>query len=150
MAVTQQLVRLAPDLLQRCREDAGALGELVSFMLAPEDCYLDLDWAPSELQAMAREAGDSAAEGALRLSCAGARLVNSRFPKFEVYELPMDLDAGEVRSTSEALATVDFDALLRKAKRAGGADDLRRRFMALRHFYTAAASANQAVVVWWD
>lgn len=150
MAVTQQLVRLAPDLLQRCRAEPEILGDLVSFLAAPEGCYVDLDWAPAELQALAREAGDSGAERALHLSCAGVRAVNPRFPRFEVFEPPMELDAEEVRATNEALAAVDFEALQRKASGRGDAGELRVRFTTLRNFYAAAAAAKQAVVVWWD
>jgi hypothetical protein len=152
MAVTQQLARLPADLLQRCRDDAAVLGELVSFTLLPSHCHLDLDWAPSELMAAAREARDAAAEAALRMSCAGIRAVNQRFSKVEVFEPPMELDPGEVRFASAALARLDIDAMLSKGEpmSAEAAEALRARFVALAGFYAEAAALNEAVVMWWD
>jgi len=47
MAVTQQLVRLSPALLDRCRTDVAALRELLAFALVERERYLDLDWPPA-------------------------------------------------------------------------------------------------------
>ena len=149
MAVTQQLARLPPALLERCRGDVTALGDLVSFLLVPEQSYLDLHWAPAPLEKIVGNAGDEAGAAALRLACEGARPVNRGFPDFEVYEPPRELDAGEVRATSAALARIEFQPI---ARAAGGytAEDLSQFLRALCAFYAAAAAANEAVIVWWD
>jgi hypothetical protein len=152
MAVTQQLARVAPEVLQRCRADAAMLGKLVAFELVPRQCYLDLDWAPADLEARAYAAGDLSAEAALRLCCEGARAVNPGFPKFEVYAEPTELDEREARAMSDRLAAIDFEGILRNAEplKAADAEELRKRFRALRAFYAAASAEGQAVVVWWD
>jgi hypothetical protein len=50
MAVTQQLVRIHPNLLQLCSKSEDELKRLISFQLQSEGGYLDLDWAPSNLE----------------------------------------------------------------------------------------------------
>jgi hypothetical protein len=149
MAVTQQLARLSPDLLQRCRADVTVLGDLVSFLLVPEQNYLDLHWAPAPLEKIVGNAGDAEGAAALRLACQGARPVNDGFPDFEVYEPPRELDIGEVRATSAALARIAFDGIARDASGYTAAQ-LGEYLRALCAFYAAAAAANEAVIVWWD
>jgi hypothetical protein len=149
MAVTQQLARLSPELLQRCRDDAAALGDLVSFLLVPEQSYLDLHWAPAPLEKIVANAGDSEGAAALRRACQGARAVNPHFPEFEVHEPPRELDAREVRAASEALGRIEFKPMARPAS-GYTVEELSQHLRALCAFYAAAAAADEAVIVWWD
>lgn len=165
MAVTQQLARVDTQLLDRCQADVGALLDLVAFRLLSEEQYLDLDWAPVGLTALARLSGQPfESQAALAMACEGTRPVNPRFPLWEVSEYPFGLDPREVKFVSVGLSQVALDELIASIPASqdvwntlvgseqpqNAHEYYRNQFNRLRQFFLKAAEANQGVVLWSD
>src|SRR5689334_12735432 len=112
MAVTQQLVRLSPDLFEACRRNTGTLDRLLAFQLVGSDRYLDLDWASQGLVSLA--CACNAEHGAAVTRALEGNIVplNPALSDGTVEIPPAGLDADDVRATTAQLMTMDVSILL--------------------------------------
>ncbi|GAB7102790.1 hypothetical protein JCM4814A_11040 [Streptomyces phaeofaciens JCM 4814] len=171
MALTQQLARVSPACLERCRESALDTPGAAPGWDPPDTDLLDTDWGVWGLLWYARRTG--VAEG---LTAPIARAVDGDpggdvgfLDHDEVYDgfgdPPRLLTAQSVREVTRALDGIDLDTLLTdlpaspaEAARACGfrgfdgdvREYLVRHFHALREFYREAARRGLCVVVWID
>ncbi len=165
MAVTQQLARISSNRLSRCGNDTQELRDLISFEINPPEDWIDMDWAPSGLQAAVHRLGTREAAKMLdRLfGDAGAPLVDPAHPDgpdaFDVYSPITYNDPTEVSRLATALGALNPDpvgaAALESIEKENqiprsGAAYYSSAFTEPHKFLDQAKSDNQAVVAWWD
>ncbi|PZT71757.1 hypothetical protein DNK55_32000 [Streptomyces sp. AC1-42T] len=167
MALTQQLARVTPQYLDRCRETAGSAPDGDPRWNPPADDVLDLDWAVWELLGLYRRMRPESPDIAvLERSIHGDGSAPVAFlDHIEVYDRidrpPSLLSPAAVTGVARALAAMEIDSLLTTLpayRREGGfpgftgdpAAYLRDHFALLRSFYAAAAAKGMAMVVWVD
>ncbi|WP_354638101.1 DUF1877 family protein [Kitasatospora camelliae] len=169
MALTQQLARVSPEYLARCRRNAEDAPDGDPGWDPPAEDALDLNWAIWGLERyLRRVAADPVLVGAVERSCEGTEVL--RFLDHEtVYDgfgdPPALLAPEAVAEVSRLLDAVDVDAMLARlpgdteeAARMCGFDGfhgdltayLRGQFTALRDFHRGAADRGLAVVTWID
>ncbi|MDI2132119.1 DUF1877 family protein [Yinghuangia seranimata] len=171
MALTQQLARVTPAYLERCRATAANSPTAAPGWDPPLEDTLDLDWAIWGLARMLRRSGHDPA--VLRMidqaiaTEGGAAL--DYLVHDDVYDgfdgPPMLVEPAAVSALAGALAAMDVDAALDRLP--SDADEaarvcgfgwfrgdlrayLRGHVEALRAFYVEAASRGLAVVAWVD
>lgn len=167
MALTQQLARVSPHYLDRCREAAASAPDGDPHWDPPGEDTLDLGWAVWELLTFYRWAQpDSRNIGILERSICGDLNTPVAFLDHpEVYDgfddPPALLAPAAVTEVARALAVMEIDSLLATVsayREAGGfsafAGDpgayLAEHFALLRSFYGMAGRQGMAVVVWVD
>lgn len=167
MALTQQLARVPPGYLDRCRETAASAADGDPRWDPPGQDTVDLGWAIWELLGFYRHVRpDSPQIAVLDRSIEGDR--DPGIPYLDhpgVYDgidaPPALLTPPAVAEVARALAGMEIDSLLGKLpayRRAGGfpgftsdpAPYLAEHFATLRSFYDVAALKGMAVVVWVD
>ncbi|MEQ4305387.1 hypothetical protein ABNF97_29070 [Plantactinospora sp. B6F1] len=169
MAVTQQLARLSPEQLARCRGSVEELDRLCSFELLSSSDYLDLDWAPAPLLGVFELArvGPPILAG-LRRGLGGDTEVNPAYrdrPESVSGHPVTALESDAVAEVAGLLGQAEPQTVLvalpedaASARLSIGMRDfdghpgpyLHRHLVALRAFYADAARRRLAVVLWWD
>ncbi|MFF0294620.1 DUF1877 family protein [Kitasatospora sp. NPDC004614] len=168
MAITQQLARITPDHLERCRRHA-ALHDGDPDWDPPAGDHLDLDWSPVALRAVCERAGlDRTQVDALRRALDGSAAVDlgvlNTWPHPIAFVGPATaLTPAEVAGVAAELAEIDFPALLDRLPSGptlaallgfdldgDPARYLLRHFHALQAFYAGAARRGLMTVLWWD
>ncbi|MEV6196610.1 DUF1877 family protein [Streptomyces sp. NPDC051920] len=167
MALTQQLARVPPQYLDRCREAAASSPDGDPRWGPPDEDTLDLGWAVWELLTFNRQMQpDSRHIGILERSITGDLDAPVAFLDHpEVYDgfdgPPALLAPAAVTEVARELAAMEIDSLLETLpayREAGGfpaftADPgayLAEHFARLRTFYDVAGLQGMAVVVWVD
>ncbi|MAT99615.1 MAG: hypothetical protein CL608_20935 [Anaerolineaceae bacterium] len=169
MAVTQQIVRLHPNLLQLCSISEEVLKRLISLQLQSEDGHLDLNWAPSGLERYF-EASQQLPESklALYLALNGSRLVNNDHrcgPDYDpVYSDITALSREEVDFVANNLSKIDWESFFgwlpedkEEANKILGTDltihpntyhgDYLKELVT---FYQKASKDQMVTAMWWD
>ncbi|SCF16555.1 hypothetical protein GA0074695_3923 [Micromonospora viridifaciens] len=169
MAVTQQLARLSPGQLAKCRSSVEELDKLCSFDLLPFTEYLNLDWAPAPLIRVFELAQVSTPiAAALRRGLDGDVEINPAYRDHQdtVWEHPVvTLEPDIVADVAALLGQVEPGAVLGALPEDATAallsigmpqfdghprPYLQRHLAALRDFYAHAAHRRLAVALWWD
>ncbi|MGW1228003.1 DUF1877 family protein [Streptomyces sp. NPDC001478] len=167
MALTQQLARVSPAYLDRCRETAASAEDGDPRWDPPGQDTVDLGWALWELLGFYRHVRPQSPHiGVLDRSITGDP--GNEIPYLDhpgVYDgidgPPALLTPAAVAEVARALADMEIDSLMKRLpayRRAGGfagfTDDpapyLTEHVATLRSFYDVAALKGMAVVVWVD
>ena len=169
MAVTQQVLRLSSDILERARSEVSVLGDLIAFKLTAPADSLDLDWAPRGLERLARSALTATQHASILRALNGKTVVESAHAdgarQYDVYSDITFLPAVEVREVEQTLGGIELAALVDAIPQERsdqlslfGTSELpenpsryyAEKFVALREFVRGAAARNLALVMWWD
>ena len=169
MAVTQQIIRVHPRVVQLCSTSEQELDRLISFQCQPKDGRLDLDWAPKGLERyfqVSQQLPES--KLALYLALNGSRLVNYKHrcgPRNNpVYSDVTTLSVDEVIFVADRLAKIDWESFSGWLPKDIGAankelgtnltihpDTYHSAYLQkLIAFYKSASEAQMVTIMWWD
>lgn len=163
MAVTLQLARLTETELIKCLHSRSALESLLSFAMAPQDRYLDLNWEVNHLKKLLVVFSQPEYNDYVK-AIEGSHDFPESLGEFDVEEQPTFNRAGDVEKILTGLKAIEIGSLLERLPSSidemnqilGSQYDqdphnyLFETFDSLLRFYSEAARAGQGVVCWWD
>lgn len=165
MAVTQQLARADEALVEACRRDVSLLDDLCSFRLLAQMDHMDLDWAPSFLEAVAKAAAvPQVLREGLRAATSGGTELNAAYRDvpYGIFEHPVTFltppRVAEVAVMLRSLADTDFinrssiSAALAQVPEGPSSllEYASLHFERLVTFYEGAAERGLCTLMWWD
>lgn len=165
LAVTQQLARLKPINLDRCRRSVDALSGLLRFDAEVLTEGIDLDWVPDPLERALAELGLSGGARTVEVATAGGTVLDVAHPDGPpgdpVWEGPVRVlepnEVSRIAAELRSLGSVDFARasvtcaqLDLELVGVRAATYLAKGLLELTEFYGRAAAGGEAVATWWD